>query len=404
MIKKISLIIVFASTFIIAQNETAELKVQFGGYINWSGYFDSRQTVSLREGHLLLYPSASAYDKEGNDINDKASLNFLSIQSRLNSKITGAEAFGAKITGFVEGEFFGTAEADVNGLRLRHAYISFDWKNSSLLFGQTWHPSFVPEAFAQVVSYNTGIPFQPFSRNPQIRFTQKFGNLKLMAALLTQRDFTSNGPNGFSSSYMRNSVIPEINFQAQYNSSYVTFGAGIGYKSLTPRIETIKKIKTDEKISTITAVGFLKYKNSDFTFLAKGFYGENSTDLLTLGGYGVSSIDTITGKETYSSIDVISFLTDIYYGKEFQVGLFAGYSENLGSNDKIVGKIYSRNENIENLWRVTPRIQYNFSKITLATELETTVAAYGKLDEFAKVLNSEKVTNTRLVLSIFYFF
>ncbi|MCK9279878.1 MAG: hypothetical protein M0P71_04600 [Melioribacteraceae bacterium] len=404
MIKKIVLVVLLISTIVIAQNETAELKVQFGGYINWSGYLDSRQTVSLREGHLLLYPSAPVYDKEGNDINDKANLNFLSIQTRINSKITGAEAFGSKVTGFIEGEFFGTSESDVNGLRLRHAYISFDWENSSLLFGQTWHPSFVPEAFAQVVSYNTGIPFQPFSRNPQIRFTQKFGSFKLMAALLTQRDFTSNGPNGFSSSYMRNSVIPEINFQAQYNSANILLGGGIGYKSLTPRIETSKKIKTDEKISTLTAVGFLKYKNSDFTFLAKGFYGENSTDLLTLGGYGVSSIDTITGKETYSSINVISFLTDIYYGKEFQVGLFAGYSENLGSDDKIVGKIYSRNENIEYLWRVTPRIQYNFNKITVATELEITSAAYGKLDEYAKVSNSEKVTNTRLVVSVFYFF
>jgi len=151
-------------------------------------------------------------------------------------------------------------------------------------------------------------------------------------------------------------------------------------------------------------VGYLKYSSNDFTFLTKGFYGENSTDLMTLGGYGVSSIDTATGKETYSSINVISILTDIYYGKEFQVGLFAGYSENLGSNDKIVGKIYSRNENIDHVLRVSPRIQYKFSKITVASELEMTSAAYGKLDGFAKVIDSEIVTNTRLILSVFYNF
>jgi hypothetical protein len=404
MIKKIVLIIVLVSTVVMAQNETAGLKVQFGGYINWSGYLDSRQTVNLREGHLLLYPAAPLYDKKGDDINEKANLNFLSIQSRLNSKITGAEALDAKVTGFIEGEFFGTSEGDVNGLRLRHAYVSFDWENSSLLFGQTWHPSFVAEAFSQVISYNTGIPFQPFSRNPQIRFTQKFGSVKLMAALVTQRDFTSNGPNGFSSSYLRNSLIPEINFQAQYNSESVILGAGIGYKSLTPRIETSKKIKTDEKISSITAVGYLKYSSNDFTFLAKGFYGGNSTDLMTLGGYGVSSIDTTTGKEAYSSINVISILTDIYYGKEFLVGLFAGYSENLGTKNKIIGKIYSRNENIEYLFRISPRLQYKFSKIILASELEMTSAAYGKVDGFAKVIDSEIVTNSRLILSVFYNF
>ena len=65
------------------------------------------------------------------DINAKSGFNILSIQSRLTGKITGPDAFGAKTSGQLEGEFFGTADSDVNGFRLRHAFVKLDWENTS---------------------------------------------------------------------------------------------------------------------------------------------------------------------------------------------------------------------------------------------------------------------------------
>lgn len=116
-----------------------------------------------------------------------------------------------------------------------------------MLFGQTWHPMFVTDVFPQVVSFNTGSPFQPFSRNPQIRLTQSFDKFNLIAALLTQRDVTSNGPAGFSSSYLRNNLIPSAHLQLQYKSESFVTGAGVDYKSLTPRISTTKIIKRTKR-------------------------------------------------------------------------------------------------------------------------------------------------------------
>ena len=85
---------------------------------------------------------------------------------------------GRRRLDFIEGEFFGTSDADVSGFRVRHAFLKLDWQSSSLLIGQFWHPMFVVEMFPGVVSFNTGAPFQPFARNPQIRFTHSFGDVK----------------------------------------------------------------------------------------------------------------------------------------------------------------------------------------------------------------------------------
>jgi len=78
----------FDSVSVLGQNnEQEKIKTTFGGYINWTGIYDTRQTVSLREGQFLLYPTDILKDKNGIDINDKANFNFLSVQSRLTPKL-----------------------------------------------------------------------------------------------------------------------------------------------------------------------------------------------------------------------------------------------------------------------------------------------------------------------------
>lgn len=396
-------IFVFCSVKIFSQSEN-EMKFDLGGYINWTAIYDSRQTISLREGHFLLYPSNEVIDVTGKDINAKSGLNLLSIQTRVNGKLTGPEAFGAKTSGFLEAEFFGTSEGDVNGLRLRHAFVNFNWGSTALLVGQTWHPMFVAEAFPQTISFNTGVPFQPFSRNPQVRLSQSFGKFKLLAALITQRDFTSNGPAGFSSSYLRNTAIPEAHLQFQLKTGNTLLGIGGDYKMLTPRIETVNKTATDETISSYAGIAFAKYTVSGFSLIVEGIYGQNLADLVMLGGYAVSSFDSTTGKEKYTNLNIFSVWTDITVGKELQGGLFAGYSENLGSDNQIVGKIYARGENIGRVIRFSPRIQYTTGKVRVAAEVEFTQALYGVPDQKGKVNSGTNVSNTRLILGTFYNF
>lgn len=391
---------------VAAQQEKPNFGISFSGFVKTDIMYDTRQTVAIREGHFLLYPSPELMDKNNSDINAKSNFNILSIQTRLTGKITAPDAFGAKTSGQLEGEFFGTSEGDVNGFRLRHAFIKFDWAKSSLLVGQTWHPMFVVEMFPGVVSFNTGAPFQPFSRNPQVRFTYSFDDFKLIFAAMSQRDFQSNGPFGFTSSYLRNSVIPNLHAQVQYSINGNLAGVGIDFKKLTPRIVTIKNVKTDASISGFSALGYLRLNLDPVTLKVQGIYGQNIPDLMQIGGYAIKSTDAATGVEAYTTLSNFTVWGEISTGKQTEYALFFGYSKALGAADNIAGAYYGRATDIENIFRISPRIQFNSEKTRISTEVEFTSAGYGIPNGLnkGKIENVKAVSNLRLLLAFFYFF
>lgn len=286
------------------------------------------------------------------DVNAKSNFNILSIQTRLLGKISGNEAFGANTSGQIEAAFFGTSDGDINGLMLRHAFEKFDWEKTSLLVGQTWHPMFITEVFPGVVSFNTWAPFQLFARDPQIGFTQSIESILLIFTAASLRDFTSNGPDCFSSSYLRNSVIPNLNAQVQFTMGSNIFGVGLDFKKNTPRLVTTKNFITEKSISTLSLTGYFKFNPDPVTIKSQVVYGSNLADLMMLGGYAV------------------------------------------------------RATNIDNLFRISPRIQSNSGKSRISTELEYTSAAYGKNDNSnrGKVIDTKNISNLRLLLAVYYFF
>ncbi len=402
----IIIFVVCISESFYAQDSKSGFGITLSGFVKTDIMFDTRQTVSAREGHFLLYPSPELLDLNQKDINDKPNFNILSIQSRLTGKITGPDAFGAKTSGMLEGEFFGTADGDVNGFRLRHAFIKMDWDNVSLLVGQTWHPLFVTDLVPGTVSFNTGAPFNPFSRNPQIRFTYSYDKFKFLVAALTQRDFQSKGPGEFSSSYLRNSVLPNLHGQVQFSSDGHVVGIGFDYKQLTPRLVTTKNVSTEESISGFAATAFFKLNLEPVTIKAQGVYGGNLADLMMLGGYAIKSIDTTNGIEQYTALKCLSAWLDVSTGKEIEVGLFAGYSKSLGADDNIAGSYFGRGTDIDNLLRISPRVQFNSEKTRISTELEYTSAGYGKPDntDKGKIKDIKSTANIRLLVAFYYFF
>ncbi|MEI6900024.1 MAG: hypothetical protein WCL00_09100, partial [Bacteroidota bacterium] len=112
--------------------------LNFTGLIKTDFIFDSRQTISLREGSLLFFPEPEKLDALGNDINAKPNFTFLCVQTKGTLKITGPEALGAKSSGMIEAEFFGNINTNMNVFRLRHAYVKLNWSKAELLIGQTW--------------------------------------------------------------------------------------------------------------------------------------------------------------------------------------------------------------------------------------------------------------------------
>jgi hypothetical protein len=395
----------------IAQ-EQPKFGIIFNGFVKTDVIWDSRQTVAIREGHFLLYPMNEQLDNNGDDINAKANFNMLSIQTRLRGNITGPDALGAKTSGAIEGEFFGHSDADVNGFRLRHAYVQLNWAKTELMIGQNWHPMFATNCFPDVVSFNTGAPFLPFTRNPQIRLTQQFNDFKIMLSAVSQRDFVSNGPDGPNSKYLRNSSVPDLNLRMEYekknNENGTTFLAGVSgnYKILTPQLVTAKNYKTDANANSAAGMVYLKLVIPEISIKSGFIYAQDAHDLTMIGGYAVENItDTLTGFVEYAPVGTMSGWIDINTNnKVWQVGLFGGYSKNLGARTDLVGPYYSRGANIDYLYRVSPRFIYNSGKFRFAPEIEYTVAAYGKTQKDGTVDESKEIGNFRFLLGIYFFF
>jgi hypothetical protein len=392
------------------------LEIKVSGYVKNDFFFDTRQTVSAREGQFLLWPSPKLPDAAGEDINAKPSLNFLALQSRITLTVTGPEVLGAKPSAVIEGDFFAQLNDNINLFRLRHAFIKLSWENTDLLTGQFWNPVFVTDCYPGTVSFNTGVPIQGLSRNPQIRITHRIGELQLMAAAATQRDFTSVGPEGKSSMYLRNAVIPEMHAQVQYAFPNVLFGGGVAYKAIVPRLSSQvgeTSYKVDESVSGLSALGFLKISTKPVTLKFQARYGENNTDVLTISGYAVKEIaNQETQERIYTPMTNTSFWGDIQSnGQKFQVGLFAGMVHNHGTKEAIDEDlmdnpvVYGFGQDIESIYRISPRAIYNINQLRLAMETELTVANYGSdFDRNMKPRETQRVENCRVLLAVYYLF
>lgn len=396
-------------------NASQTFGISFSGFVKNDFFFDSRQTVSAREGEFLLWPTAKDITISGEDANAKPNFNFLSIQTRLTGSITGPDAFGAKTSGVIEGDFFAQADDNINLFRMRHAYLKLSWENTELITGQYWNPLFVTGCYPGTVSFNTGTPFQSFARNPQIRLTQKINDFTLIGALLGQRDYTSRGPAGASSSYLRNSGMPDMHFQIQYATSNsasgnsLLLGAGVAYKTLVPRLRSIGT-KVDETVGSMAFIGYTTIKLNPLTLKLQGRYGENIPDVLSNSGFAVKDyVSTTSDERSYTPLKNSSFWADIQTnGSKVNVGIFAGIFENLGTKDTMSSPsndVYGLGTNIKSMYRVSPRFALNSGKVRLAIELECTSAEYGSnYDANYLPSNTNRVTNVRTLFSTYFFF
>jgi hypothetical protein len=419
---------IFAQTTTTPTPPPAPQQPAFG--ITWGGFakldwgIDTRATTNLREGDFSLYPVAASFDANKKDVNATPQSMMLAVQTRLNAKITGPDFMGGKTTGYIEGEFFGTSETDVNGFRLRHAWMKTTWSKSELMLGQGWHPMFVPECFPGVYNFNTGVPFQPFNRSPQIRYTlMPSSKLKIFVAALGERDFQSIGPDVTTpqgTQYQRLAVVPNLHGQIQFNSGKVLAGAGFDFKSLRPRIKTLKGYSTDTKVNSTALIGYFKYTASPAFFLkVEGTYGSNMTDQTMLGGYAEVTVDSTRGY-TYDPTKVFAGWLEIggTSGK-VEYGLFAGYTNQLGTADNITGATWGRGIGktttgaIDNVFRVAPRIGLKEGKMTIGLELEYTAAQYGSAVSTDKLkvkttdasnVKIDAVSNIRVMLTGIYAF
>ncbi len=371
--------------------------VSFYGFIKAESIHDTRQVAQVREGQFHLYPLKSQdLNADGHDDLKTSNFLFAAFQSRVGATAMSTDIVGGDVTGVVEADFFGSSNADVSMLRLRHAYARWLRGHNELLFGQYWSPLFTAKVYPGVVGFSTGAPFQPFARFPQLRYVRTQRGLSVLAAVSSQRDaFQEIG----GRKMQHQSGLPAGHLHITLSRGAMYFGLG----------GTAKKILCylDGPSFTARAVTvYSRWKNDRVSLTAKGVYGEDLADHLMTGGF----VATLEG--SVEPTRVSSLWLDMAGSKgELTAGLFGGYLRNLGTAstlDSAVEESFSRAGDLSSLWRISPRLTYQAQSVRLALEVEVTSARYsrGFNDHYAPRQNSkqDRITNVRTLIAAYYLF
>ena len=390
----------------LAADPAPAITFSFGGYIHAEYFFDSRRMLSAREGSVPLYPDRVVPDPDGNDLNAVSSTTFSLLSSRLNAGVAGPEILGARSSAFFEVDFLGTGPTTFNLVRMRHAFVRFNWQHTELLAGQYWHPLFIAPCYPGVIAFGGGVPFHVLNRGPQLRLTHQAGQLSLAAMLVTQSDFASPGPAGTSSSYIRNSGRPELFGQLIYQSDRVLAGGSAGYLVLRPRTITANGYQTRKHMKGFSGNVFAGGHFSGFSLKVQAIYGDNLAHLVMPGGYGEATlIDPVRGIYDYAGIRTLSVWTDLETTSQpFRAGIFAGYARNLGASRPITGNSWGRGTDMEDLFRISPRVRMIYGRTSFNLELLYDVATYGTPDESFRFGETEKADNLRILAAVRYAF
>ncbi|MBQ3244886.1 MAG: hypothetical protein IJB01_09805 [Bacteroidaceae bacterium] len=409
--KKTLFMAALMSMFIGGAKAQEKPSIKLYGFVRNYACFDTRESMTSNSEQFYYMPKDEAFDANGDDINAQPNMMLLSITTRLGANITGPEFLGAKTSAKIEADFAGFGTSNTV-LRIRQAYAKMDWEKNSVLLGQAWHPM-MGDMMPDVFSLETGAPFTPFSRTPQLRYDYKNKGFTLTATALYQFQYTSYGPDGSSFNYARNAIVPELYFQAMYKNGGFQIGAGVDLLTIKPRQKfehngATYKCKEDPVVSVSPTV-FASYKNGNWGVKGRFTYAQNAAHLSMISGYGVTNIDA-NGEQEYGTLNSVGGWVDVTYKQPLKKGFltfccFAGYTKNLGCQDDIVGSIYMRGEkNMDNMWRVAPSLLYTHNAMSFGIEYNPTTVAYGTADSRYKVKDTHNVTNHRICAMMKYNF
>jgi len=253
--------------------------IKFTGYAQEELFFTTR-----RASKDITFPAKEVLDPTGKDLNTKGTLNIFPFQTRLRMLIKGPKIDHVTPFGFIEINFLAT-QAITNIARMRHAFIMLRHKKALFILGQTWHPMIVFGCYPRTVSNNGGNPIEPFSRNPQIRFVYRSDSFKLIATAISQVDFANDGPRGFSTTYLRNAVIPNLNGHLQIFIKGHLIGAGLDFKRLVPRLKTDKNFKANEQINNFGATAYICLKWESVIWRIKAIFMQKKAGTKNLKRY-----------------------------------------------------------------------------------------------------------------------
>lgn len=416
------------------------------GFIRNYFAFDSRESWSGTGDLYNFQPKDQNLNAYGDDLNAQSTFRFLSLTTRVGLNIVGYQWRGTEFGAKIEADFYAglsTKGAGVHSLsgvaqfRLRQAYLTMAWDSLKmgkdyarvdLLMGQAWHP--MAADLCDAIALNSGAPFGPFSRTPQVKMDARLGKyFTLTAAGIWQMQYLSNGPDGQSAEYIAYSKTPETYLGLSFHNKGFLMRVGADVLSIKPRhLGTDAAgvtVKVNDRITTASPYVYLQYKKGEFSFKAKSIFAEAGEHMNMNGGYGVKAVNA-DGSWAYTPTRTSSSWISLVYGgkvgaqeekhpQKLQGILFGGYVHNFGTKEALIdangdGKLdyyYPRSSSMHQMWRLSPTLLWTIGKFQLGCEYEITSVQYGKggINDHGLALNGlHWVTNHRVQLMTKYNF
>ncbi|MCQ2149450.1 MAG: hypothetical protein MJY45_03700 [Bacteroidales bacterium] len=399
---------------------------KFYGFIRNYFAFDTRESFAGSGDLYYWLPKDQLLNADGEDMNAQNQFRFLSLTTRAGVDVSGYRInnldFGAKIeTDFYAGLTGSTGTAQ---LRLRQAYLTMKWTSPDnpgcsiqLKAGQAWHP--MAADLPDIFSLESGAPFGPFSRTPQVTADFNLGShVTLTASALWQMQYCSMGPSAFdnagvptavasSADYIKYGCTPEFYFGVNCKTGGFLGRIGMDVLSIAPRHTANvggKTVKVKDRYSAVSPFLYLQYSKDLLKLKLKTTYGNGGEHFNLMSGYAVSSTDDAR-KWEYTPIRNSATWFTASYGKKFVGAVLLGYSRNFGTSKEIVGPAYvffqkNGTANFNQMYRIQPEFTYNLGKFTVGLEYMLTSVQYGDagtMDKYALAKgNLHWITNHRV--------
>lgn len=424
----ISLAALLTGSAAFAEGEETPAKFKLYGFIRNYTIVDTREVKAGTNDLYFYMPQDVIMAADGTtDLNKGINWRSLSLTTRLGLDVSGYQFGSMKLGGKVEADFYslngtGTAQT-IAQLRLRQAFVALGWDFSEgnhlgLTIGQAWHP--MAADMPHMTNLETGAPFNPFNRSPQMMLSYTTAGWTFTGGLLYLNHYLPMDAQGGGKSVAPFKYgLPEAYAGVSFKSGPVLARVGVDILNTkpfrtyneeqnvlnsdgTPKLDGEGKPETRTVIggkvkSLMTAVSpfvFFQYTKGMFQLRAKSILAQSGEHLNLLSGYGINSYDMASHSYTYTPMQTSASFISFQYGKKFQVMMMAGYFKQLGTTKELNSpqNLYintAADTKIQQAVRATPTVAWNIGKFTVSLEYNVTAAQFGEGQRDARGMFSQ---------------
>jgi hypothetical protein len=271
-------------------------KIKLYGFLRLDLDFDSQHPNNTQTPLFITTPDVRAAGMTNGDYSIHPRLTRFGVDFA-GPRLAGLR--GAKLSGKLETDFENGGSESRQIIRIRHAYLRLDWKEASLLAGQTWDvvsPLF-PTVNNDTLMWNAG---NVGDRRPQLRaaYEPSVGRGKLSfvggVGLTGAIDAQDLDNNGFRDG--EESVFPDVQARVGYSRA---FGkdrtASVGFSGFYGFEKTARPVAgRTEFRAQLFNVDFTLPVAARLSLRGEGWWGRNMSDMRGGAGQGVN---ITTGRE-----------------------------------------------------------------------------------------------------------